>query len=344
MTNEGREPWAATVDAFPRASEPADQVRFLLNYAVLAPSSHNSQPWRFRVDETSVDLLGDPARRLNVVDPDGRELRISCGAALFHLRSALAYFGMPHLVELLPDPAEPDLLARIRLDRGAVPDLPETLFQAIPQRRTNRAAFQQQAPPPAEIAALNDAAEAEGAWFHQVTGDQMKTEIADLIAAGDRQQWADPAFRRELASWMHPSRTRSRDGMPGFALEEGALESLVAPLLVRTFDLGSGRAASDRHLATAAPVLAVLGTAADRPVDHLRAGQALARLFLQATAAGLSISFLNQPIEVPALRPRLAATIGRTGWPHLLMRIGVGPAGPHTPRRPVSDVLIPADT
>jgi hypothetical protein len=120
----------------------------------------------------------------------------------------------------------------------------------------------------------------------------------------------------------------------------GELESLAAPLLIRTFDMGRGRAAKDEELASGSPVLAVLGTAADSPADRLRAGQAVAHHLLHITAAGLSASFLNQPNEVPPLRQRLAECIAKPGWPQMLLRLGYGPPATHTPRLAVADVLI----
>ena len=123
-----------------------------------------------------------------------------------------------------------------------------------------------------------------------------------------------------------PDHTHARDGMPGTGFGMGELESLVAPLLIRTFDMGS-RAAKDEELATGSPVIAVLGTEEDSASDHLRAGQAVAHLLLRATAEGLSASFLNQPNEVPPLRRRLASTIGQAGWPQMLIRFGYGSAG-----------------
>ena len=134
-----------------------------------------------------------------------------------------------------------------------------------------------------------------------------------------------------------PDHTHARDGMPGTGFGMGELESLVAPLLIRTFDM-VGCAAKDEELAIA-PVIAVLGTEEEEGSDHLRAGQAVAHLLLRATAEGLSASFLNQPNEVPPLRRRPASTIGQAGWPQMLIRFADS-CRAHTPRLPVADVLI----
>jgi hypothetical protein len=261
---------------------------------------------------------------------------------LYNLRLAARCFGFQVTVEPFPDRNEPDLLARVQIapGGGAASAEERALLAAIPRRRTNRATFAERPVPPQLLDALGEAAAAEGAWFRVVAGERERATVAALIAEGDRLQWANPAFRRELASWMRPDRTDRRDGMPGSGFGIGEIESLVAPVLMRTFDMGRGRAAKDQELALGSPVLAVLGADADTAAARLIAGQAVARVLLRATVDNVSASFLNQPNEVPALRTRLDETLGRPGWPQMLMRLGYGPPGPHTPRRPVEDVVL----
>jgi hypothetical protein len=157
--------------------------------------------------------------------------------------------------------------------------------------------------------------------------------VVDLVMEGDRLQMADVHFRRELAHWVHPNRSQSRDGMPGYAFGVGDLASLVGPLLIRTFDTGASQAAKDHDLAVHSPLLAAIVSKDDTPADWLAAGRALTRVLLRATADGLTASYLNQPVEVPALRSRLAALLDTKGPPQLLLRLGHAPAARATPRR-----------
>ena len=319
-------PWNVSEEGFPLQGEPEEKLRFLLNYAVLAPSGHNTQPWLFRLSADEVELYADRTRGLPVVDPEDRALIISCGAALFYLRIALRHFGYAGEIETFPDPDEKDLLARVR--SGAQQEATEEeqrLFRAIPERHSNRQAFEDRQVPDRLLSALQAAAWEEGAWLHLAEEAEIKHKIAELTSEGDRIQHADRRFRRELAAWMHPNRSRSRDGVPGYALGFGEIMSAAGPLVVRTFDMGSGQAAKDRQLAEGSPVLAVLGTENDTPAAWLAAGQALARVLLRAQAEGVSASFLNQPIEVSELRPQLREAIGKTGFPQLLLRMGYGP-------------------
>ena len=327
---------------FPKCGEPADKLTFLCSYAVLAPSGHNTQPWLFSIRGDTIDLYADRRQALPVVDPEDRELTLSCGAALLNLRVALRRFGYrDDAYELLPDPTTPDLLARVRLVEGEPPSPGEqALFEAIPKRRTTRAAYDARQIPTNTQGELLQEAAREGAWLH-VACDGEGEAVADLIAEGDRAQMADKSFRRELAAWMHPNRSRAARGMRGYGFGFGDLVSLGSPLIVRTFDLGKGQAAKDRELAEHAPLLTVLGTASDSPRQWLAAGQAMERILLRAGSHGLTSSFLNQPIEVDALRPRLADTIARSGThPQLVMRFGYGPEVRRSTREKVQDVLV----
>jgi len=334
--------WDVSPADFPEEGETAEKLAFLLHYAVLAPSGHNTQPWLFSVDGDTVELYADRTQALAVVDPEDRELAMSCGAALFNLRVALRRFGYrDETYELLPDPGDADLLARIRLVEGEPPTHEEeALFEAIPTRRTTRAAYEERDVPLELQRELTADAAREGAWLHLVPDAERQT-IAELVAEGDRAQMADKRFRRELAAGTHPNRSRARRGVRGYGFGFGDLQSLGTSLVIRTFDLGKGQAAKDRELAERSPLLTVLGTGGDTPRDWLAAGQAMERVLVRACAHGLTSSFLNQPVEVDDLRPRLAAAIGRSGeQPQLVLRFGYGPEVAHAPRAPVEEVLI----
>jgi nitroreductase len=333
-------PWNITASQFPDAETMADKLRFFVSYAILAPSSHNTQPWRFQLTDNRIDLYADRTRALPVMDPDDRELFMSCGAALYNLRLAMRHFGYTDTVVLLPDPNSPDLVARVDVTwPGRATGEEHDLFWAIPRRRTNRFIYTSQPVPVIVIKRFETIARAEGVTFHVVRGDDRRHAVADLIAEADRIQWADKRFRRELAAWLHPERHHSRDGIPGHATSVAELVAYSGPFLLRTFDWGRGQAAKDRQLATGSPLLAVLETEQDTPTAWLEAGQALERVLLQACAAGLAASYLNQPIEVTDLRQRLGALVDVAGFPQLLLRMGYGPEVEPTPRRGLDEVI-----
>jgi hypothetical protein len=317
------------------------RLRFSLNYAVLAPSSHNSQPWRFIVDGDTVILCADRTRALSVVDPFDRELVISCGAALFNLRVALSHFRLGYAITLLPSDAEPDVLAQVRVLASEGSDASvASLFNAIPRRVTTREAFRAEAIAPEVQQRLLRAAEAEGVQAVCIDDLHRREQIAQLIAEADRIQFHDPRFRRELASWIHPR--RAADGMPAYGPGMNTLLNVAVPRVasaIRTFDLGGGIAAAHESLVAASPILFCIGTGIDDPQSWLAAGQALERVLLAGVGSGLTASYLNQPVEAEQLRESLRRVAGMSAQPQLLLRMGCGPHTDHSPRRPIREVV-----
>lgn len=326
---------------FPITGSPREQLRFALHYAVLAPSSHNSQPWRFVLQEDSVLLCADRTRALPVVDPYDRELVISCGAALLNLRVALSHFRLPYLVSLRRYEAAPDILAEVRLRTdGFVDPALAPLFPALRRRVTNRADYGPDAVPPTVIGAMREAAEAEGSALACIEEEASREAIAELIAQADERQFADSRFRRELASWIHSS--RHTDGMPAYAGATRELLDLTTPVVaavLRTFDVGNGVAASHHRLVQGSPLLACLSTLSDDPESWICAGQAMQRVLLVLADAWFDASFLNQPIEFEAFRERLRELTGSERYPQILLRVGSGRAQPRSPRRPLREVI-----
>uniref|UniRef100_E1T5I6 Nitroreductase domain-containing protein n=1 Tax=Burkholderia sp. (strain CCGE1003) TaxID=640512 RepID=E1T5I6_BURSG len=334
--------WAVDEQELASTASTQDKLRFALRYAVLAPSNHNTQPWHFIVDGDSATLCADRLRALPVVDPFDRELMISCGAALLNLRVALSHFGLAYAITLLPSRVDPDVLAQLRIvPDGHCDTALATLFPAICERVTTREIFRDEPLPMGVLQQLVDAAEAEGADAVCISSATMREKVAELVAEADRMQFDDPRFRRELASWIHPR--RRDDGMPALSPRMTALLDLAAPLLasvVRTFDLGGGLAAAHHALAEGSPLLVCLATPTDDAPAWLAAGQALERLLLVAANAGVTASYLNQPIEVTSLRERLRTLLVMDSIPQLMLRVGRGErTAAHSPRRPLAAVV-----
>ena len=340
MSNPYRTVWMIDERDFPETGSAAQRLRFAVRYAILAPSGHNGQPWRFHIDGDVLHVYADRRRSLPTIDPHDRELLISCAATVHLATVALHHFGYRPEVQLLPDPADPDLLATVRL--GPRTDLPAArdLFDAVQARHSNRYAYQTRPVSADQWAGMDAAADGEGAWLHPITDRRTITAAADLIAEGDRSKWREDIFRHELAERIIPNRGRRRDGMPGYAFGIPGPLARLAPFVVRHVDLGRLRARSDRALAMATPAFAVIGTDHDNPADWMAAGQAMSQVLLRATADGLATSFLSQPIEVPQLRLRLADLLNRGGHPQLLLRVGYARRSSRSvPRRALRDVL-----
>ncbi|HYQ81515.1 MAG TPA: hypothetical protein VEP68_08440 [Anaeromyxobacteraceae bacterium] len=318
---------------------PAERLRFLLAYAVLAPSKLNAQPWAFEIEGEEARLYGDFHRSLHASDPRDRELGVACGAALLNLRVAAAHFGYETSAEILASGRRDGLLARLRLEERRRPtEEEERLFAAIPRRRTNRLPLDSREPPPGLVAGLVREARLEGAVLRPVE-ERERRPVAELVAEGDRLQWADARYRSEVAAWTRSNVSRRRDGVPGFAHGMGNAASVLQPLLTRLADAGPAEAERDRRRAIMARALLVVCTRGDEPADWLAAGESLQRVLLSATASDLYASYFNSPLEIPGLRRDLRATLGEAWHPQVMFRLGYGLEVRPTPRRPVGEVL-----
>lgn len=315
----------------------AAQTEQLLDTAGRAPSLHNTQPWAFRVRQDAIELHADPGRGLPVTDPDGRELRLSCGAALFTLRLALHGAGIRPLVTLFPDQDRPDLVAVIRRGGTRAPNPEqEALLRAVPLRHTNRHPFSEVAVASPEQHALRRAAQEEGGWLHVVDDTDQLVRMRELAVRTHRSQMADPAFRAELARWTATSPGRV-DGVPAAA--GGPLPAPNEAWSLRDFTAGTGRERIPGKDFAERPLLAVLSVHHTGRHADVQAGQALQRVLLTATARGLSASFVSQLVEVPTAREQLRRIVAGTRPPHAVLRIGYGRPVPMTPRRPVADLV-----
>jgi hypothetical protein len=330
---------AVSASEFPYEGPASEKLEFLVKYAVLAPSGHNTQPWKFRISGRNLDIYGDFRRAMPVTDPENRELVMSCGAALLNLRVAIRNFGYTAMTELCPDSDELEWLARLELcGRAPSGRTDHKLFKAIPERRTTRTPFDSRQIPRALLFRWQRAAAYEDASLHIVESTDDRSAIADLIAEGERVLGADLSYRTELSRWLRSNDTLNRDGLPGYSLGLGDLSSRVASQVMVPF--GGVQARRSADLVLGAPAFVVLGTDADTVESWMTAGQALGRVLLAAQSEGVTASFFLQPIEIERLRNKLMEIIGdRCRYPQITFRLGYGPKVPPTPRRPLSDVL-----
>jgi nitroreductase len=334
--------WEVNEKDFPKNGKVQDKLKFLVKYAILAPSGHNTQPWLFEVneDEMTINLYADRTRALPVIDPEDTELIISCGAALQNLIVAMKYFEYYTEVEYFPSETDNDLLAKIKPLIGYEPDEDDKkLFNAIKNRHTNRMPFADDTIDGLRLQKLKSIASEENVNFYVIEGEQIREEIIKVIEQGDKIQAANKSFCRELAQWVHPNRTNSKDGIPGYAFGMGDLISFGSPFFIGNLNWGDIQAGRDRNLVKGSPVLAIIESKNNRPLDWLRTGMALEKLLLKASSEGIAASYLNQPIEVPELRDKLKDLLGLKGYPHLIIRMGYGKEVKPTPRRDIEEVI-----
>ncbi|MGP4050617.1 Acg family FMN-binding oxidoreductase [Streptomyces sp. 2A115] len=326
------------------ASRPLDEktVTTLVAEASAAPSMHNAQPWRFRyrTDQRFVLLYADPDRAMPRSDPDNRALHIGCGAALLNLRVAAAHADLVPETTLLPEPDDPLLLAAVHLAdpvHGVRDEDLARLHPAIRQRHTSRHPFAEKDIPEDVRAALQDAAAQEGAVL-LFPGPWHAETVLDLAHDAESRDLMDPGANEDLVRWtrLGPEADTAVDGVPEYAFGPRKRNG-KAPVR----DFSGRRPVADRGTTAFeyTPHLALLSTRGEGPTDWLRAGQALERVLLEATLADLATSLTSHALEEPELRLLARDPASGTGQVQMVLRLGYGPRGPATPRRPVRDIL-----
>ena len=323
---------------------PADQVGYLIATAARAPSVHNTQPWRFKVSQDAIELYADPRRKLRI-DTVGREMLISCGAALFGLRLAIRSLGYLPVTELLPDPARLRLLARVRLGAAAAATGAERrMLEAIPHRHTHRGPFADEPLPEGLLPGLQHDALAEDATLVLVKPASSYGQLADIVNAVGRRQDLDSVARAEMRRWSRAVGSAARDGVPAQAFparvfpQAGSRQR--ARLRQRDFDLGRGLGLLVADGPPAAAT-AVLVTPGDGRADWLRAGQALHRLLTHAAAKWVFASLHSQPLECAVIRSEIQARLALPGAPQMLLQLGLARTTQATARRPPVELMEP---
>ena len=307
----------------------------LIRYATLAANSHNSQPWRFTLDERRIVIAPDFARRLPVVDPSDHHLFVSLGCAAENLVLAAAATGLRATPELAGD--------AIGVALEPAPVEHSALFHAIPQRQSTRALYDGKPAASEALRLLDQAGAATGVALVMITDPKGIADVVDYVLAGDSFQMRDRAYLDELQSWMRFSpkdaaatsdglfsRASGNPGLPGW---------LARPLLPLVFTESGERDKHRAQIQSSAGVAVFVAERDDRP-HWVQAGRACQRFALQATALGLKCAFINQPVEAPEVRRQFASHLGvGDRLPDLVLRFGAGPVLPMSLRRPVNDVL-----
>jgi hypothetical protein len=312
-------------------------LRKAVQRASLAPSVHNTQPWHFVVRPDALELHADNDRQLRALDPTGRQLVISCGCALFNARVGLAADRVVQ-IDRLPDPAQPDVLARLTVLDEPAPWTPLVrLDPMIDRRHTNRRDFFDQDVPPDVIYELTTAAEQEETSLVQIVKPEHKMVATQLSREAETIQNTDPRYQAELQAWTTTDLRRT-DGVPVSAIPHTD-SRFETEGLIRDFDVaGKGwlprlRQSSLNHC------LMVLGTAKSTRSAWLRAGEALQRILLEATRLDYVVSIASQVAEVPSTRDRLRKELDLEFHPLLLMRIGQAAPTPASKRRDLTMII-----
>lgn len=314
-------------------------LRELVRYASLAPSSHNTQCWKFRVEDRSISVAPDLSRRCPVVDPDDHHLFVSLGCATENLVQAAQAFGLN--ANAVFDSASG---GEIRVALEPTKPVASALFNAIPERQSTRAEYDGQPITPNELAMLEKAGTGNGVRVILMTERAAMENVLDYVVQGNTAQMDDRAFVEELKHWIRFSGSAAvlhGDGLYTAASGNPAVPDWLGKLLFGLFF--TPRSENDKYAkhVRSSSGIAIFVSALETPAQWVEVGRCYERFALQSAALGIRNAMLNQPVEVSALRPQFASFLGIGGQrPDLVVRFGRGPKLPSSLRRPLEAVLV----
>lgn len=323
--------WDVKESSFPANESQKEKLTFLLNYAILAPSSHNSQPWKFNVTNDSILVFADESRWLQVADADKRELYISLGCALENLIVAADHFGYNSTVTYLP--GEKDLAAMVTLKPEFSSSADPRLFPAILSRQTNRNLYEPRAISESDLEIMNNlCSDADISVF--VTSDlAIKKSFQDLTVQANGIQYSDADFKSELGHWIG-------QGVMG----PRGVQATIAQLAVVFLDVGPEQTEKDAQLINSTPYLGFISAANNDSLSSVKAGRVLERFWLCATALGISLQPMSQALETAQTKGNLSSLLpvqSSMREVQQVLRLGYGqPDSEHSTRRPLEDVMI----
>jgi len=332
--------WDVQEADFPSTGTLFDQLKFILRYAVLAPSGPNTQPWKLSIMDSEVSIIADFARSLPSLDPSNRTMYLSHGCLLANTLMAAEHFGFGYEAKCLPDGPSGDRSASIKFDKKASePRFPD-LFQEITKRHTNRMSYESRAIETEKLEKLKSCIDKQGFRLDIITDNEGKNTMADILARSQKIQLGNKEMRKELANWIRSNTSDARDGLPGYSFGYSDFESYLGKFIFGTFDMSSSRARVETANMIASPAVAVLSTDNDDKLTWIKAGMLFEILFLKATRLKVMFDLFSQPIAIPDLRQEMSQMLN-TKYPQLLIRMGYAQPSKHTPRRLVEEVLIP---
>ncbi len=320
------------------------KLHVLLRFAILSPSSLNTQPWRFQIHDNGVDVYADDSKSLPVADPEGRELAMSAGAVASRLALAMRFRGLQPKVEYVNDFKNPDLLIRIScVGECRTSPLDMMLMSQIERRHSIAKMDEGYRVSPTMLHDLTSSAADSLCELVWIGHGELRRTIADMVAEADRRLFSDRGYRKELASWVHANDIQEFEGVPASTLGLGGLKSIFAPWVVGHTYLGDREAKIGKRKAITAPALGILLTPHDLTKDWLDAGQALSSVLLRASYLGLACELFNQPLELPGIRNDLRRVMSTDKYPQAILRVAIAPEADHLPRRPVDTFVTPEE-
>lgn len=339
MLNKGYKCWDIQEKDFYILKSAEDKIKFLLNFAILAPSSHNTEPWKFKICKNELELYADLSRHLPESDKEFRMIYVSLGCALANVLVAAEYFGLSYKINYLENGAKIFFL-ETETSRNRNMET-EKKFNAIKHRRTNRF-FYKSIPVAEEVLdgfkKLNN--------FHEikidfVSDEAKKEKIAEIMGEGMKRIMSQRPFRRELAAWLRANLTLKRDGMPGNGHRMNLFTSIIAPYILRNIDVSDVEREKAIKRVLNFPALGIISSKEDNAINFIYTGEILEKLALAIKSRGMDIAIMVAIIEDKESRAKLKNVLNSPFLPQMFFGFGYAEhLAPKSPRRDLKDFLL----
>lgn len=339
--------WRVKENNFPRTKSLEEKIKFLINYTILAPSTHNSQPWLFKIKKNVLEIYADLSRKIQIGDQEGRMLYISLGCALANLEIAAQHFLMNYQIGYLKDeniiPAR-NALKILRISFTENKPLNTNLgflFRAITQRNSNRKGFKNKKIQENDLSEFKSYSQDRELRIDFIEREEIKKEIAEILGRAMGKFMGRADFRKELASWLRHNWTRKKDGMPGNGHNMSLLVSLIAPYVLRNINVSKVEAKKAKNRVLNFPLVGIISAKENTPLNWLKTGELFERIALGAKIKGLDSMVMVAIIEDHQSRQKLRKMLQINDIPQFFFGLGYAEKpSPLSPRRGIEEVLI----
>lgn len=318
------QPWEVKIEDFYKLTNEQERIKFLLNFAILAPSGHNSQPWEFTVSNKEINIFINKERSLEKSDPQGRVLLMGFGCLIENILIASDYFRFEATVNYFPDKDNNLNIARITFEKVVnINKLNQDhlIFQ-ISKRHTNRGFYKKESLPQIFLSTI-DSLSSEKVKVLIVSDEDLRSDVAELILESNIEIMDNTIFRWELSQYIKSNFTKSRTGMPGFTLGLPDFISIFASRLIKKINLSKkSRKSDEKLLKQGTPAFLIISTQGDKKEDWLNGGNVLQHIWLSAQSYGLSCAPFAAVIQLSVFREKLQNLLHLSDFPQLILRIG----------------------
>lgn len=320
-----------------------ERLKFLVAFASLAPSSHNTQPWLFKIHGNTTDILLNKNKLLVNSDPTRRQSIISIGCAIKNFVLGAQAYGLNVETVYFPNT---ETLASIAIsgEPRSLSSENKELLNAALSRNNNRSSYKETDPPQQFFSSLKEIVNKEKQTDYQfflIDQPGAKQEISAITLKAIKAAFQDKKFTKELAQWMKPSLKRFRDGLVGYNIGIPFILSFLIPWLTKTFDTSALQVKMNKNALSHTPLLIVIASKNDDQSSWIRVGEIFEEISVLASRFLLATAVLASPIEIGNYHIDLQRVLGTNFRPQMLFRIGYPTKfTPPSPRLPLKEILL----